>query len=46
MRYAILTCLLALPLALQARLEAADSIIARMHQAAARYMDYIYEYRA
>ena len=46
MRYAILTCLLALPLALQARLEAADSIIARMHQAAARYMDHIYEYRA
>lgn len=41
-----MTCLLSFPLTLQARLEAADSIISRMHQAAARYMDYIYEYRA
>lgn len=34
------------PLAAQARLEVADSIIGRMHQAAAQYMDYIHEYRA
>lgn len=33
-------------LTLQARLEAADSIISRMHRAAAQYADFIHEYHA
>lgn len=45
-RYILLVCLLACPLAMQARLEAADSIISRMHRAAGVYMDFIYEYHA
>lgn len=35
-----------LSLAIQARLEAADSIICRMHRAAEQYVDFIYEYKA
>lgn len=34
------------PFTVQARLEVADSIIARMHHAAAQYADYVHEYRA
>ena len=38
--------MLSFPLVMQARLEAADSIISRMHHAASQYMDFIHEYRA
>ena len=38
--------MLSFPLMMQARLEAADSIISRMHHAAAQYMGYIHEYHA
>lgn len=42
----LLGYLLLFPLILQARLEVADSIICRMHRAAALYADFIHEYRA
>ena len=45
-RYILWGCLLSFPLVTQARLEAADSIISRMHHAAAQYMDFVREYRA
>lgn len=35
-----------MPFRAQAKLEAADSIISRMHQAASEYMGFIHEYRA
>ncbi len=39
-------CLLSLPSEATARLESADSVISRMHRAAACYVDFVHEYRA
>ncbi len=46
MRYVLWGCLLSFPVVMQARIEAADSIIGRMHRAAGRAADFVFEYHA